>query len=274
MNRMAIDEINDATEFFQSFAKSIKRNSALEQLTWSGTRIPSDQHADLLIRSIIDNRSINTVRLRDCFGQEGANGSRALTTLMASGRPFHMLDFDFNGLSGIHDVAAALTTNPPIKILNLSRNELHDSDAELIAQALKHNTNLREFYINGNKITSSGFDKIRATIYDPSSLKAMESCNHTCWVGFAGNLHGMSPQQRRNRKLYELLSERNAENSNNRHLDAEFEEEACIIKHVPIVLECTKRLSIDRATDASAPLSIFYELIRNWKMVELFAEHN
>ena len=105
-------------------------------------------------------------------------------------------------------------------------------------------------------------------------MKAIESSNHTCWVIFAGNLDGMSPQQRRNRKLYELLSERNAENSNVRHLDAEFEEEACIIKLVPIVLECIKRLSMDRATDASAPLSIFYELIRNWKMVELFAEHN
>ena len=279
MQRIAIDEINDATEFFQSFSKSIKRNIALEQLTWSSTRIPSDENADLLIQSIIDNRSINTVCLRHCFNRpswEGrrANGSRALTTLMTSGKHFHKLDFEHNVLSGIDDVAAALTTNPPIKILNLSGNELNDSDAELIAQALKHNTNLREFYISRNKFTSAGLNKIRATIYDPSSLKSMESSNHTCWVVFAGNVHGISPQQRRDRKLYELLSDRNAENSNVRHLDTEFEEEACIIKVVPIVLECIKRFSIDRATDALVPLSIFYELIRNWKIAELFAEHN
>ena len=165
----------DATEYL-----SIKRNKALEQLYWFGNRIPSDQHADLLIRSIIDNRSINTVRLRHCFGQEGANGSRALTTLMASGRPFHMLDFDFNGLFRIHDVATALATNPKITILSLSGNVLNDGDAELIAQALEQNTNLQKFYIDGNNFTFAGFDKIRATIYDTSSLKSMESCNHTC----------------------------------------------------------------------------------------------
>ena len=79
--------------------------------------------------------------------------------------------------------------------------------------------------------------------------------------------------QRQNRKLYELLSERNAESSNMRHLDAEFEEEACIIKLVPSVPECVKRLSVDGSRGASVPLSFFYELIRNWKIAELFERH-
>ena len=184
-----------------------------------------------------------------------------------------MLDFEYNGLSRIHDVATALATNPKITILCLTGNVLIDSDAELIAQALKQNTNLRKLFINGNNFTLAGLDKIRATIYDTSSLKAMESCNHTCWVNRAGNLDDILPHHRRNRKLYELLSERNAENSNVRHLDAEFEEEACIIKLVPSVLECIKRLSVDRATGASVPLSILFELIRNWKMPELFERH-
>ena len=55
-------------------------------------------------------------------------------------------------------------------------------DAELIAQALEQNTNLLELYLEGNSITSAGFETIQAVIYNPSSLNAMGSCNHTCYV--------------------------------------------------------------------------------------------
>ncbi|EJK67359.1 hypothetical protein THAOC_11618 [Thalassiosira oceanica] len=250
---------------------------SLKELRWDSNQIPSDEQADLLIDSVIDNWSIKNVTLRGCFGQEGVNGFRALATIMTCGRPFQTLDFGGNGLSGIDDVTAALATNPQLEILDLARNQLNDSDAELIAQALKQNTNLQELHLYDNSITSAGFEKIRTAIYDPSSLNAMESCNHTCWVDCVeqndhcreGNFSGMTSQQRRRRKFYELFSARHVDGSNARHLNAELGEGAFTTKLVPRVLECIGQCSVDRSTDAPPPLSLYFELMRGWKMPEL-----
>ena len=215
-----------------------------------------------MIESVIDNRSITFVRLVYCFDQNGANGCRALATLLKSGRPFERLVFGRNGLSGIDDVAAALATNPQLKILWMDGNELNDRDAELIAQALKQNTNLQCLYLEGNNITPSAFEGMRASIYNSSCFKAMESCNDTCWVDCVqDNCEGMTPRERQNCKMYKLLATRHAEGSNACHLNVELGE---VIKLVPSVLECVKRCSIDRTTNSVTPLSIYFELIKSW----------
>ena len=54
--------------------------------------------------------------------------------------------------------------------------------AELIAQALKQNTNLQKLFLKSNNITPAGIELISNALYDPSSLNAMESCNHACYV--------------------------------------------------------------------------------------------
>ncbi|EJK45424.1 hypothetical protein THAOC_35963 [Thalassiosira oceanica] len=212
----------DVVKCYEIIAASIRRNHALKRLTWIDNRIPSDEQADLLIKSIIDNRAIKHIRLQNSFNQSGVNGCRALAALMTCGRPFDLLNFRGNGLSGIDDLAAALATNPQLKELVMSGNELNDRDAELISEALKQNTNLQRLHLNLNSITSAGFENIRTAIYDPSSLNAMESCNHTCLVDCVKeNEHRMTPRQRRNRKLYKLLSTRHLGGSNARHLNAE-----------------------------------------------------
>lgn len=205
-----------AMRCYEIICRSIRRNHRLKKLQWIGIEIESDEQAELLIESIIDNQSIKSVSLDSSFvGRADANGCRALTSLMTSGRSFETLDFGNNGLSVIHDVAAALATNPCLEILNMSGNELDDRDAELIAHALKQNTTLRKLRLDRNDFTSAGFGRIRTAIYEPSSLNAMESCNHICYIDcVAGNDYLMTPQQRRNRKLYKLLSTRHAEGSN------------------------------------------------------------
>ncbi|EJK77945.1 hypothetical protein THAOC_00186, partial [Thalassiosira oceanica] len=267
----------DVAECYEIIAGSVRSNHALERLTWFGNRIPSDDQADLFIESIIDNRSITNLDLDFCFHQSEANGCRALVTLMTCGRPFESIHFGGNGLSGIDDVAAALATNPQLGELYLDENELNDRDAELIAHALKHNTNLLGLHLRGNDITSAGFERLRNALYDPSSLNAMESCNHTCWVDcveendhyVGGNYNDMTPQQRRHRKLYALLSTRHAECSNARRFNAELGEGPYTLELVPEVLDCIQRLSADRSAYAPLPLSLVFELVESWKMPEL-----
>ena len=260
----------DVMKCHESITTLIGRNHKLKYLLWSNIEFPSDVQADMLIESVINNKSIKVVRLADCFNQGGVNGCRALTLLMTSGRPFERLDFDRNGLSGIDDVAAALSTNPQLKKLNISGNELNDRDAELIAQALKRNTNLQELFLEENNITSAGFERIRTAIYDASSLNAMGSCNHTCWVDRVKGNFVAGPQHCRRRKLYQLLSSRHADGSNTRHLDTELGKDTCTMKLLPRVLECIERCSSDRKLDTPMPLSLFFELITDWKMPELF----
>ncbi|EJK59762.1 hypothetical protein THAOC_19977, partial [Thalassiosira oceanica] len=196
-----------------------------------------------------------------------------------------VLNFGGNGLSGIGEVAAALATNTQLEELWIHDNKLNDRDAELIAQALKQNTNLQGLDLDGYNVTPNnfihGFEKIRTAIYDPSSLNAMESCNHTCWVDcveendpnyVGGNEDGMTPEQRRRRKLYELLSARHEEGSNARHLNTELGEGAFTTRLVPRVLGCIEQWSVDRSTGTPPPLSLYFELMKSWKMPELL-EH-
>ena len=264
-------------ECYESIATSIGHNHALNELACVDNRFPDD-HAALVIESVVRNRSIEIVRLESCFDQNGVNGCRALASLLTSGRPFEEINFDRNGLSGIDDVTAALSTNPQIKTLGMSGNELSDRDAELIAQALKQNTNLHYLFVDINNITSAGFKKMSKVLYDPSSLNAIEACNHTCYVNClerngdyaGGNDYSMTPQQRRRRKLYKLLSTRHAEGSNAHHLNAELGEGPFVAKLVPRVLERIQQCSDDQSTDTPTPLSLIFELMKSWKMPELY----
>ncbi|EJK45968.1 hypothetical protein THAOC_35391 [Thalassiosira oceanica] len=173
----------NVAECYEIIAASIRNHHTLRWLAWVDNRISSDKQAELLIESIIDNRSINTLTLNNCFNQSDINGCRALATLLTCGRPFVALSFSRNSLSGIEDVAAALATNPQLETLRIGDNQLSDSDAGLIAEALKQNTNLQELCLLGNNsITSAGFEKILEVIYEPSSFDAVESCNHTCYI--------------------------------------------------------------------------------------------
>ncbi|EJK76031.1 hypothetical protein THAOC_02226, partial [Thalassiosira oceanica] len=86
----------DAVECYEIIATSIRRNHSLERLTWSDNWIPSDELADLLIKSIIENRVIKRIWLENSFNQSGVNGCRALAALMTCGRPFDLLNFRGN----------------------------------------------------------------------------------------------------------------------------------------------------------------------------------
>ena len=59
-----------------------------------------------------------------------------------------------------------LAMDPPLRILKLASNRLNDNDAKSIASALRHNTNLREFYLEENHISLAGKMSIHYAIYD------------------------------------------------------------------------------------------------------------
>ena len=112
----------DVLECYESIATSIGRNHALENLVWLNNQFPSDEQADLVIESIINNETIKDVHMGNCFNQNGLNSCRALASLLRSGRPFEKIGFNDTGLSGMDDVAAALATNPQLQTLCINHN--------------------------------------------------------------------------------------------------------------------------------------------------------
>lgn len=73
-----------------------------------------------------------------------------------------------------------MATNPVIKVLELSDNNIGDDSAELIVASLKTNTNLVGLRLRGNKFTETGLKILYASIFDDTSLNAIIDCNHSC----------------------------------------------------------------------------------------------
>ena len=99
--------------------------------------------ANHLVEVVISHPSIGTIGLHNCFG-ESVNAYSILCSLLASGKDFLYIELESNNIrtGGGTEISDFLAANPPLKQLFLSKNHLDDSDAVLIAGALKHNTNL------------------------------------------------------------------------------------------------------------------------------------
>ena len=79
-----------------------------------------------------------------------------------------------------------------------------------------------------------------------------------------------TPEENKAHKIYHLLSLRNREGTNVQHLNLEFEDDDSPTL-VPRVLESVHRYSRNiQWTNPVHPLSIMYEILRSWKMPELY----
>ena len=115
-----------------------------------------------------------------------------------------------------------LATNPRLTVLNLEGNELDNSDAALIANALRTNSTLRKLDLRCNDITSIGIEALQTVLDDGSSLNTAAGSNHSCEVILFHippiNVFEEIPTNR-GWKIYRLLSSRNQAMSNVKHFD-------------------------------------------------------
>ena len=170
--------------------------------------------------------------------------------------------------------------------MRLEQNCLNDNDARVIADGLKHNTNLRELHLGKNEeFTDIGHNALRKAIFDPSSLAAVVSSNHTCCLweldcaldATQDNVQE-SPGQNLSVKMYALLSSWNKEGTNVHHLRAEIGGDD-VVKLMPRIFERIVRSARivfpegDEPLEVNGgvvpPLSIVYEILRNWKLPPL-----
>ena len=269
----------------------LKSNKSVEKFGWGGNSFQEDEDACKLIDAVLEHPTIRTVGFVRTFSEGiipytpvkrlfGGLGNDRLRNVNLSG----------NGIktNGDRSISDLLSTNPSLEELILEGNHLTDDDALHIAQALQSNTNLRHLNLEGNKLTTDG--KCAAycqAIYglyrsDPSewmslrgaNLNTVSEANHTCRiVGIAPremfmNYRTKSAKLNRGRKLFKLLRKRHRSGCNISLLESEFTENCMGL--VPHVLACVSTYSRTNPRDKQKCLSVIFELVRDWKMPEMY----
>ena len=268
------DNMSDGIEFVVDLIEGL---GSTERFEWINNVIDEQEHLNNLVEAIISNPSIDYIHLENVVGVN-TNGYEVLCSLLDQNeKNFTHIDLERNDIEtgGDTTISDYIASNRPLEYLFLADNQLNDHDAKLIARALRRNTHLHEIRLGDNNITNIGKEALYNAIYDPTSLNTLAGCNHTCCIEGV-SFDSISTDNRcnegrwfnRSRKIYHLLSKRNKEGSNVQHLNAEFveDEDSLTLKLVPKILETTHRYS--RGT--SRPLSIIYEILRGWKMPELY----
>jgi len=161
-----------------------------------------------------------------------------------------------------------LATNPRLKELNLTDNSFDESDAVLIANALRSNTTLRHLYIAENRMGDDVFDVWCRALYDESSLNSVADSNHHCYIDtdFLMMVHNMDLNESEDReinrahKIYSLLSSRNKTMTNVQDFGD------IGVKLLPNILEIVQKYSRSTGGDnfCVEALSIVYEIMRRW----------
>eukprot|EP00984_Skeletonema_dohrnii_P036546 scaffold37623_cov178-Skeletonema_dohrnii-CCMP3373.AAC.1 len=165
-------------------------NKCLQQLDMY--RIQDMNRNDIaeLSSAIHRHPSLVNVAFNDCF-TIGWAGDEMLHSLLRTDNDLKLerLSMPENNLRGSHSLLNVcsllsdfLATNPRLKELNLYDNSFDESDAVLIANALRSNTTLRHLYIAENCMGDDVFDVWCRALYDESSLNSVADSNHHCYI--------------------------------------------------------------------------------------------
>ena len=244
--------------------------------------------SEILGEIIRDHPSIVEINLQGTI--HGREGYDLISSLVQSGLKKIRLGYCSicsNGSTDLSDILAANTTTESIDVCG---TKLNDNDAIGIAAAMATNTKLGHLSIDAYSkscITEEGRSALRDVCFDMSSLGSAANSNHTCRInGYQAlsncdNHNGGRGQFKENRqmKIYHVLASRNKDMTNCKDLaNAD-------IKLLPMIL-----MSVKRYSEASAgpdrvqsdetkafmrvninvkPISIMYELLRNWDEVQI-----
>ncbi|XP_072133517.1 NACHT, LRR and PYD domains-containing protein 3-like [Mobula birostris] len=168
----------------------------IRKLGLRGVRI-SDSAVDDLVSSLSANTSLTELILS--FNQMGDSGVKMLSVALRNpGCKIQTLGLESVSLreSGVEDLASALSANPSLTELNLSKNNLEDSGVKLVSAALRNpeckiqklrlgnvgltgsgaedlasalttNQSLTVLYLNDNKLGDSGVELLSAALRNP-----------------------------------------------------------------------------------------------------------
>eukprot|EP00956_Cyclotella_meneghiniana_P011712 scaffold16494_cov83-Cyclotella_meneghiniana.AAC.1 len=266
--------------------KCIQSNPRLNRFIWrSNNFFTRSSEMDHLYTAINSNASLKAITLGDCVHSDDASLSDILRKLKS--KTLETLFLYGNDLSnfGPTDMSDFLAANPALKKLSVDSNPINDQDVAYIADALNQNTSLRLLSSIG---VTPELDDLYSTIFNDSSMNAVHASNHYCYI--RASLVSWNPFDIFNRykcpilnmrkKIFYLLSKRHRSWDNAYCFDSE----GIGIKHLPNILALLKPYSEHghhlpeayslpnggREDIEVEPLSIAYEIMRSWRMPELY----
>eukprot|EP00956_Cyclotella_meneghiniana_P009778 scaffold13555_cov38-Cyclotella_meneghiniana.AAC.7 len=262
----------------------VRDNSRLEKLHLESIAIEHPRDVDLFCEALNNNGSLLEMELRYC-GTEGGALRDVFNKLRT--KKVYKIDLSRNHLSNLRptDMSEFLSSNPSLDELYLGNNPFNEQDIVYIADALRHNNTLRSLHFCFRfRDPPTNLYLLEYAIFDSTSLNAAYDSNHHCRLYF-DRYDGMTsidykfntyrdPKLNRQKKIYTLLSKRNRRREN----AAVFEQNGIGIKHIPQILYLLKPFSEHhlhhhdgtRGEDEVKPLSIAYEIMRDWRMPELY----
>ena len=102
------NDFEDTHKGIEFIAECIKSNDRLQKFHWTGNQIRSQEDAHRLLKSIIDNPSIENVRLENCLRRGDINSYDAICYLLA--RDKRCLEIDFDKTTSILEVIQTYKT--------------------------------------------------------------------------------------------------------------------------------------------------------------------
>ena len=267
----------------------LKSNRSVEKFGWVGNNFHSTEDARELVDAVLEHPTISGVAFVRTFN-EGIIPYTPVKRLFGGvgTDTLRHVDLSGNGIktNGDRCIPDFLSTNPPLERLWLSDNRLIDDDALHITQALQSNTNLRYLDLQNNALTVEGkwvahnqavfgiSHSILSGLKSASdmNLNTVNEANHTCHV--AGiisetdfmNHYNESAKWNRGRKMILLLEKRHQEGCSISQLKSEFSKDCTEL--VPHVLARINSFCGD--FEAQGKLSVLFELMRHWKMPEIY----
>eukprot|EP00956_Cyclotella_meneghiniana_P026358 scaffold56734_cov41-Cyclotella_meneghiniana.AAC.2 len=258
----------------------VRVNSRLQVFQLEDT-IENSRDIDLLCEVLNNKASLELIKLMSCGTEEGV--FREIFNKLRTQNVFKIV-LSENRLSNLRptDMSEFLSSNPSLEELDLSLNPFNEQDIVYIADALRHNTTLRRLRFRFPD-PPTNWNLLESAIFDSTSLNAAYNSNHHCclYIFFAGracsDIYNFNtcndPTLNRRKKIYTLLSKRNRRRENASFFDLD----GIGIKHIPQILSLLKTFSEHsietggrREVDEVKPLSIAYEIMRDWRMPELY----
>lgn len=253
------------------------KSVALHQINFEHTR-----DIDILCDAINTKYSLEALELSDCESNEGdlchifnKLKSKSLQRIYLGG----------NNLANLRrtDMSEFLSSNPSLRLLTLWSIPFNEEDVNYIADALRNNTTLRKLVIEASPDhIPTNWNHIESAVFNQRSLNAAYDSNHVCSIKITHTQSSIldklnkynDPVNNRRKKIYNILSTRNRRRENTAH----FESDGISVKHIPRILALLKPLSEHHLRDNNGsqhedevkPLSIAFEIMRYWKIPELY----
>ena len=256
----------------------VLKNVRVKSLKWTEIPIESADDMVLFTQMLSDGVALDELR----FDQNGHENTQAILSSVDLSK-YKKLDFEDNHLrtNGRADISNLIALNSPLETLLLSSNSLNDVDAVLIAESLGHYSHLRKLDLGYNNILERGLNALIRAVNDTSSLNALSDSNHSCHLG---GLHGSVINENQcenlNRifKIHLLMAERYRSGEGNvPHLNREVVGANSVLL-APFIIESVHRRHVAieegglaRYLRDTSLLGLLYELVKDWKMSELFS---